>query len=169
LVIKAKTDNSAFDTLYERYFPKIYNFVAKRTGEREEAEDIVSATFMQAFTHLEKYECRNCTFGAWLYKIAANKLIDHYRKQSGKPQIFTENTADTEIKHNIDLDLQAKKVRLTLKEMPAKYQKVIGLKFFSELSNAEIAQAMDVSLDNAYVLLFRALKKFKKYYKQYEI
>lgn len=176
LIKRAKTDNNAFNMLYEHYFPKIYSFVIKRTGERESAEDIVSLTFTQAFVHLEKYECRSCTFGAWLYKIATNKLIDHYRKQSGKTtipiedyaEIEEEKNSDNSVKNNVDLGLQAKKVRLILKKMPSKYQKVISLKFFSELSNAEIAQAMDVSLNNAYVLLFRALKNFKKYYTQYE-
>jgi len=133
LIKRAKTDNDAFNTLYEYYFPKIYSFVVKRTGEKESAEDIVSLTFTQAFVHLEKYECRNCTFGAWLYKIATNKLIDHYRKQSGKTlipiedytEIETEKNSDNSVKNDIDLDLQAKKVRLILKKMPSKDDRLL--------------------------------------------
>lgn len=169
-------DNNAFDMLYEFYFPKIYSFVSKRTGDRESAEDIVSLTFTQAFVHLEKYQHKDSTFGAWLYKIASNKLIDYYRREGGKKivPIDDNDTIESEIcsaqsvKNDIDLDIQARNVRETLKKLPAKYQKIITLKFYSDLSNEEISQVMEISLNNVYVLLFRALKKFKKLFKQYE-
>lgn len=170
LIEKAKMDNNAFNMLYEFYFPKIYGFVSKRTGDRESAEDIVSLTFTQAFVHLEKYQHKDSTFGAWLYKIASNKLIDYYRKEGGKKivPIDDNDTIEIEFESSIDLDIQARNVRETLKKLPAKYQKIITLKFYSDLSNEEISQVMDISLNNVYVLLFRALKKFKKLFKQYE-
>jgi len=54
LIEKAKTNDQAFEILYNQYFPKIYGFVKKRTRAREAAEDIVSMVFMDAFTHLDK-------------------------------------------------------------------------------------------------------------------
>ncbi|MFA6427417.1 MAG: RNA polymerase sigma factor [Candidatus Magasanikbacteria bacterium] len=173
LVQKAKTDDAAFGVLYHHYFPRIYAFVVKRTSHRETAEDIVSAVFMNAFTHLESYETRSCTFGAWLYRIAANKVIDHYRKESTQKFVSIEDgmeIADTsfDMEVPIDLRIQSKKVQDALTKLkPPVYQKIVHLKFFSELSNREIAQAMEMSVNNAGVLLYRALKKFKKIYEAY--
>jgi len=174
LIEKAKTNDQAFEILYNQYFPKIYGFVIKRTGAREAAEDIVSMVFMDAFTHLDKYEHRNFTFGAWLYKIATNKLIDHYRREGKRKTVALEdNLADSlpdeaqgqEV--SVDLKLSCKTVSAVLAELPEKYQKILYLKFFSELSNNEIALALEISVNNAGVLLYRALQKFKKHYHKY--
>lgn len=174
LVEKAKTSDQAFEILYNQYFPKIYGFVVKRAGHRESAEDIVSAVFMEAFTHLDKYEHRNFSFGAWLYKIATNKLIDHYRREGKRKTVALEDElADSLPDHsanqevNVDLAISSKTVNVVLAELPEQYQKILCLKFFSELSNNEIAAALEISANNAGVLLYRALQKFKKHYHKY--
>lgn len=172
LVKKAKTDDASFTILYNHYFPKIYGFVVKRTSHRETAEDIVSMVFTNAFTHLDTYEGKNCTFGAWLYKIATNKLIDHYRKEGKSFSISIDETfemADESINlaGGVDGTISRGNIDKVLNVLPEKYQRIIYLKFFSELQNIEIAQALNISPNNVGVLLFRALKKFKKEYEKY--
>jgi len=68
---------------------------------------------------------------------------------------------------SVDLKLSCKTVSAVLAELPEKYQKILYLKFFSELSNNEIALALEISVNNAGVLLYRALQKFKKHYHKY--
>ena len=80
IVERAKTDEAAFAILYDHYFPRIYAYIFKRAGNRETAEDILSMTFLRAFTNLKRYQSRGFLFGAWLYRIATNNLMDHYRK-----------------------------------------------------------------------------------------
>ncbi|HBU07197.1 MAG TPA: hypothetical protein DEB09_03890 [Candidatus Magasanikbacteria bacterium] len=174
LVKRAKTDDEAFGILYNQYFPKIYGFVAKRIGQRETAEDIVSVVFTEAFVHLDGYEYKNCSFGAWLYKIATNKLIDHYRKEGKRKSVSIDGEFEIEVIDEsadqiVDTDriLSAKTVKVALSEVPAKYQKILSLKFFSELSNNEIAEVLGVSSNNVGVLLYRSLKKFKTHYEKY--
>lgn len=174
LVKLAKTDDDAFAALYNRYFPKIYGFVLKRVGQREIAEDIVSAIFTEAFVHLENYEDRHFTFGAWLYKIATNKLIDHYRRENRRKVVAIDEISDRNLSDgaftqasDVDRIFLTKTVSKVMNEMPEKYQKVLCLKFFSELSNGEIAAVLGVSANSAGVLLYRSLKKFKKLYESY--
>ncbi len=70
----------SFDLLYERHFPKVYNFVARRVREVSEAEDVVQEIFVQALSHLAAYRAEG-TFLAWLYGITRNVLRRHYLKQ----------------------------------------------------------------------------------------
>lgn len=90
LVEQAKTDDRAFEKLYNYYFPQIYGFIIKRAGQKELAEDIVSTVFMKVFTHLNDYEPKTSSFKSWVYKIATNTLIDHYRKSSVKNEFTVE-------------------------------------------------------------------------------
>lgn len=67
----------SFDLLYERYFPRVYSFVARRVRDESDAEDVVQDIFIQAVSHLGAYRAEG-TFLAWLYGITRNVLSRHY-------------------------------------------------------------------------------------------
>ncbi len=172
LVERAKTDDAAFVELYNDYFPKIYGFVLKRTGQRETAEDIVSSVFMKVFTNLKSYSYRECSFGAWVYKIASNALIDHYRKVARHPETMPEEMPEIyDEKQDVDTGLMLREeqalVRAVLKKLPDRYEQILSLKFFAELSNQEIADSLDIKANNVGVLIHRALAKFEECYQLY--
>lgn len=79
LAAAAQRDLQAFTLLYERYLERIYRFCYNRLGDRQAAEDATSDVFLQALAHLGAYRSGN--FGAWLYTIARNVVITHYRRQ----------------------------------------------------------------------------------------
>ena len=165
LIKRAKTDNDAFNTLYEYYFPKIYSFVVKRTGEKESAEDIVSLTFTQAFVHLEKYECRSCTFGAWLYKIATNKLIDHYRKHESH-NLSLEDLIKQGAEFGFETDSEQKlvlaQVLTEVNQLSEDQKEVLLLQYVQDLDNATIALTLDKSEAAVKSLAFRGLETLRK-------
>jgi len=171
LIVKAKNDEAAFNVLYDFYFPKIYGFVLKRVGKREEAEDIVSATFMKVFVNLDGYRPQaGASFSAWVYRIATNNIIDWQRKK--KPSVNIEDIAepgDERQDQHQDLLLSHDRsvVHKVLADLSEKEQRIITLKYFSELSHAEIASSLQVSEGNARVLLCRALRKFQQIYQKY--
>ena len=74
-------DSSAFGKLYDHYQPMIYRFVLIKVGRREEAEDITHQVFLQAWQNIRTYRHRGHPFGSWLYRIARNQVIDHYRSR----------------------------------------------------------------------------------------
>jgi len=169
LVEKAKTDNQAFEELYDKYFSQMYGYIFKRTGQRELTEDIVSNVFIKVFTNLNEYKAKNNSFKSWLYKIATNTLIDHFRKSSVKKEFLTEELpeiVDESYDHvrRVEVQENQKIVQKTLEKLPEQYKKILYLKFFSELTNIEIAEILAISPNNVGVLLYRALKKFEKLY-----
>ncbi len=172
LVERAKNDEQAFRELYERYFNEVYGFIAKRVGGRETAEDLTSELFIKIFTKLSSYEPRDCSFRAWLYRVAHNILIDHYRKASVRrettveefPEIRDENQ---DVNEEIMRRHDAATVRSVLDQLPERYGQVLELKFFAEMDHAEIAGVMNVTVNNVGVMVFRALRAFARYYERY--
>ena len=69
-----------FIALYDKYIDKIYRFLLYRIQHAETAEDLTSQTFLKALDNIHAFDASKGTFQAWLYKIAYNSLIDHYRK-----------------------------------------------------------------------------------------
>jgi RNA polymerase sigma-70 factor (ECF subfamily) len=174
LVEQAKTDDRAFEVLYDFYFPKIYFFVLKRIGQKEATEDVVSATFMKVFTGLKVFEAKNNhSFAAWVYRIASNKLTDYYRSQGRRPVVDIASVAEPEDEsQDPEADfvrrLNKSIVEKILSRLSVRDQQVLQLKFFAELDNIEIAQALGTKPNNVGVWLYRALKRFRTIYQQYE-
>jgi len=173
LVERARNDNSAFDVLYEHYLPRIYAYIVKRVGQRETAEDIVSITFMKVFCNLNKYTKKECSFSAWIYKIATNNLIDFYRKNGRKKEFGMDEMPDKPDGRELPDDyaekmLDRKLVQRVLAKLNKNHQKILHYKFFAELDYVEIGEAMNITENNARVLTYRALKVFYKHYQKYE-
>ncbi len=170
LIKEAKTNVQAFDKLYRYYLPKIYSYTLNGTNNVQTAQDITSQVFLTAVEKIKQYNPnKGFTFGAWLYKIAHNKIIDHYRKYSTKKStelndnlITTTDNSDQEYIKS----MYRNQINLTLKKLKPRYQEVIRLRFYSELDIPEIAEVLKVKPTNVSVLLFRALKAFKKEFKR---
>ncbi len=174
IVERAKQDDQAFETLYDFYFPKIYGYILKRVGDFSTTEDLASKTFLNVFINLKKYQYRGYSFGAWVYRIATNNLIDYYRKSGERKEINIEEVKNLKDETSDTLDELAqhaqerKLVQQAVRALPKKYQEVLDLKFFAERTNGEIAETLETNENNVRVLLFRALKLFKEEYKKYE-
>lgn len=175
IVEQAKTNDAYFTELYNAYFPNIYAFIMKRTGHRETAEDLVSSIFTKVFHNLHRYEQQHCPFGAWIYRVATNELIDHYRREGRKKEVdvgeeFILSISDNAVTvpDSIDAHWEAEKVRKVLTKLKPRHQEIVQLKFFSELKNNEIAAVLDISENHVAVLLYRALNRFSKLYTSYE-
>ncbi len=170
LVERAKTDDLAFEQLYNLYFPKIYGFVYKRVGQKQICEDIVSEVFMKVFTNLKDYHDQGMSFGCWIYRIATNKLIDHYRSGKKQPVVGVEMLENIGSRENVGEQtankIELEKAQTIILTLPENYQQIINLKFFAELNNQEIAKIMKISENNAGVLIFRALRKFREEYEK---
>lgn len=170
LAEKAKDDEAAFTQLYQIYINQIYGYIFKRLGHREDTQDIVSDIFRKVFLHLKKFNPQKASFRTWIYKIATNTLIDFLRTQRNpnKPrhvdiEIGTQIADDHPTANELVLSKEQQGyIRACLKKLPAKYQKVVQLKFFADFSNQEIAQVLKLQPNHVGVLLYRALKKLKE-------
>lgn len=159
-------DGEAFGTLYDRYLPRIYRFVFLKIGRKEEAEDITHQAFLSAWEHVGKYEHRGFPFSSWLYRIAANAVVDHYRTarhhqdiETIPEEMFSEVDA-TEKK--MDTAIATRQVRAALLKLETEQQSVLIMRFVDNLSNKEVAEALGKSEGAVRVIQHRALKQLKK-------
>ena len=158
-------DSSAFGQLYDYYQPMIYRFVLVKVGRREEAEDITHQVFFQAWQNIRTYRHRGHPFGSWLYRIARNQVIDHYR--SRKDDISLE-AADMEgISGQVDqpdvsLHMDMERVMGAIRLLKTEYQDVVIFRFVEDLSIRETADAMHKTEGAVKLIQHRAIEELKK-------
>lgn len=156
----------AFGVLYDHYQPQIYRFIFLKVSRREEAEDLTHQVFLSAWKNVRGYENLGHPFSSWLYQIARNQVIDHYRVR--KPEVDLEaieaQQLATHENHEATLDgrLEIEKVRHAMKELSQEYQDVIIMRFVEELSVRETAEALGKSEGSVKVMQHRAIKELKK-------
>jgi RNA polymerase sigma-70 factor, ECF subfamily len=162
----SKGESQAFGLLYDHYQPQIYRFVVLKVGRREEAEDITHQVFLAAWKSIPGYEHMGNPFSSWLYQIARNQIIDHYR--SKKTDVDLEEPAAQAIASHDDLESDAhmrmefQKIQVALKELSSDYQDVIIMRFIEEQSIKEVAAALGKSEGAVKLMQHRAIKELKK-------
>jgi RNA polymerase sigma-70 factor (ECF subfamily) len=161
-----KGDSSAFGVLYDHYHPMIYRFVMIKVGRREEAEDITHQVFLSAWQKVKSYKHQGHPFSSWLYQIARNQVIDHYRAR--KPDVSLEKT-DPEsfaiaVDHAADISkkMQLEKVRTAIALLKSDYQDVIILRFVEDMTLKETAASLRKSEGAVKVIQHRAIRELKK-------
>ena len=167
-ISKAKEGNqAAFRFLLNNFWNDVYLFLLKRTNSENDAEDITIQAFSKAFDKIETYD-DNFVFKTWLITIAKNVHIDLKRKKdisittnTSKEQeekvymVVDENpTPEDEIIREQNL---AKLLR-DIKQLKPKYQEVIQLRYFQELSYKEISNQINEPINNVKVKLLRSKK-----------
>ncbi|MDP6575523.1 MAG: RNA polymerase sigma factor [Candidatus Peribacteraceae bacterium] len=166
LVKKAKDGcTESYSKIYDHYFNQIYRYAALRVPS-EVAEDLVAEIFVKAWEKLHMFkEQKGVPFGAWLFRIARNEIIDTYRTSKTWEEIDDalvdtdkENRADTEANRMFLLKI----VREAMDKLPRRYYDILSLCFIADLSHEEAAKVLRCSEGSVRVLKFRALKKLKE-------
>lgn len=156
-----------FQYYYQKYFKKIYNYVYFRVGQNHYlAEDLTQEIFIQAFEHFDQFNEKN-RFCTWLYTIAKNKTIDHYRKKqiekvdledvdnTNAVSINAQETFIKEFEHNLEFT----KIKQKLKKLSQTDQEIIILRYINDLEINEISEIMKKDANYIRVNLHRAIKK----------
>ncbi len=172
LVKRAKTDVTAFQTLYEYYLPKLYRYAYYRTQSSHEVEDIVSQVFLKALEQIKKEALSGTSFGNWLYRVTTNIIIDNWRKNSGKSYNECNMPEDACIAAD-DCDLSEKiSNKVTLRNMlsllPDAQQQVLILRYIEDLSINQVAEIMGRSEGSIKQLAFRGLKNMRERMNAYD-
>ncbi len=152
----------AFGELYERYAGRVFRFLYAHMDNREDAEDITEDVFLRVWKSLSGYREQGVPFLAYLFRIARNALIDHYRRSGGaKKDVALEDLPLKDHKpdpvETVMINLEHQKLRQTLEHLREDYRTVLVLRFLGELSPEETAHAMGRSSGAIRVLQHRAL------------
>jgi RNA polymerase sigma-70 factor (ECF subfamily) len=159
-------DSSAFGSLYDRYQPPIYRFVVVKVGSREEAEDITHHVFLSAWQKVRTYKHRGHPFSSWLYQIARNTVIDHYRSRRDDISLDKLDPESSIIpagaQFDLSIKLQLEKVYVAIKELKPDYQDVVILRFIEDLPLKEVSAILKKSEGAVKLAQHRAIKELKK-------
>ncbi len=151
-----------FSYFYEKYFESVYKFIFLKTFDKEIAEDITSDVFMKALKKIGTYKQQeDATFKSWIFRIAYNTIVDHYRTRKEEPWLeeVAERWYFVDIAESIDKKDNAKKVLAFLDTLEPKVKKIIVMRFWDELSFKEIAEITGESEDNCKKIVYRNIKK----------
>lgn len=164
LIKKAQRgDTRAFGDLYESYAPVIFRYLYAHLEGQMDAEDLTGEVFLKAWQALPKYTQRGAPFLAFLFRIARNVLVDHYRQsnrlESKSPDEFDgyKDTGNLEPVEVVSNQMEHRHILRVLSGLRLDYQTVLTLRFISELSPDETARVMDRSVGAIRVLQHRAL------------
>jgi RNA polymerase sigma-70 factor (ECF subfamily) len=166
--IKGGSDQ-AFAMLLERYKKPVYHMILKMVRNVDDAEDLTIEAFAKAFRNLYRFK-KDYTFSTWLFRIATNNSIDFIRKKRLETTSLDTSYQD-ESGENVSIDVEDKNmnpqeeaineqkkeiIQLFVTKLPAKYQRLVRLRYFKELSYEEIAQELDAPLGTVKAQLHRA-------------
>jgi RNA polymerase sigma-70 factor (ECF subfamily) len=170
LAERAPTDADAFAQLYRRYVGAIHEFAYRRSGSRDLAEDVTSATFEKALRSLERFEWRRGGFRAWLYRIAANELTDQFRRLQRDTTPRAQRTLRALAAGDDGAFETAEertggdgaRVMEAMAALTPRYQEALSLRFLSGLSVPEAAAALGCTRGTLAVVVHRALAALRR-------
>jgi len=167
LVLQAQDGNSeAFGQLYDAYMERIYRFVYFRVEDQQTAEDITSQVFLKAWSNLDRFSFNRTPYLAWLYTIAHNAVIDHYRTRKVTTALddvqLSQPDHSEAVENDIDLTAEMQSVKTALQALTDDQQKVLTLKFIEGMSNNEIAHQLGKREGAIRALQMRGLQALAK-------
>ena len=155
----ARQDPARFAELYEDNFERVYAYVARRVGNREEAQDVTADVFHQALAGLPRFEWRGLPFVAWLLGIAANVLSDRWQRTATHQEAVNDDLDQIGIQDDIE---QRAMLYQLVETLPDDQRRVIIRRFVGQKSLREIAMELGRSEGAIKQLQLRALQNLRE-------
>jgi RNA polymerase sigma-70 factor (ECF subfamily) len=164
LVLRAgRGDSEAFGLLYGRYRPDILRYLANYVRDHATAEDLTQQVFLKAWQAIPRYELRNVPFKSWLYRMAHNQMVDHFRTQRFPVDLEGVDCAEpAEAEANVLAWERREFLEGALQRLSADHREVLIQRFINEKSAAEIGQIMGRKEVTVRGLQLRALRALRR-------
>lgn len=181
LVEAAQQDRAHFVEVYEEYFDLVYAYVARRTRNRDDAEDMTAEVFRKALENLSRFKWTGAPFGAWLLRIASNLIADRAkraaRERSSSPSVSQgidtpsltaelprRSQATAKQAQQTDLEEAERRAHLfrLVDSLSGDQRSVVVMRFAEEKSIREIADELGRSEGAVKQLQLRALENLRK-------
>lgn len=154
-----------FSAIYDQYIEKIYRFVYLKVNSREVAEDITSRVFLKGWEAYQKDQ-KIKNVGAFLYQIARNDVISHYRQKgrtnammANPPGDFADHRTDIHEKAVLNADMEM--VKSAILGIKKEYQDVIILHYLEDMPTEQIAEILGRPAGTVRVMIHRGLESLK--------
>jgi RNA polymerase sigma-70 factor (ECF subfamily) len=151
--------------IYDEYFGRIYAYIYHRIGDARVAEDLTADVFLRMLESVKAEKGWQTSLTGWLYRIAHNLVIDHYRRQSKRdgPSLDERLVAAAESTSlRMETLLSQEQLRTAIQTLTEEQQQVVVLKFVEDLSNAEVARILGKTEGAVKALQHRALVTLRR-------
>jgi RNA polymerase sigma-70 factor, ECF subfamily len=161
-----KGDRSALEELYLIHFDRIYSYLHVSVGNRHDAEDLTTQTFLKMLESIGRFRWQSAPFSAWLFRIAHNLAMDHFRarkrvqpeEEVPEPIGSEEPSAELEAMQSIGRQSMLE----LIDKLSPEQQQVLTLKFVFNFPNADVAKILDKTDGAIKSLQHRALASLQK-------
>lgn len=157
---QGKTEN--FVQLYEKYVKKIFDFIFFKVGNKQDAEDLTSDTFLKAFDKIETFDTKkNIQFSSWLYSIARNTTIDFFRQNHTDYPEYTwleEQSVEIDMLQGIQDRDKLNQILQFLETLGTEKKEIFLLRVWNEMSYDEIAHITGKTANTCKVAFHRTLQ-----------
>src|SRR5512138_2795643 len=144
-------DRAALGELYDQHWPSVFRYLYYRVGDRQAAEDLAAEVFARMLEALPRYRPTAVPFKAWLFQIARNLAIDHFRKGGGRVAVSLdpemENPMEEDPYSRVERSLTNARLQSALSTLNPDQRDVIILRIIGEMPIGEVAQALGKSED----------------------
>lgn len=165
LVTRAQEgDIDAFSSLYDIFITPVYRYVYYKVSSAE-CEDLTELVFLKIWENIQKYKKGAYSFSAWVFRIARNLVIDHYRLFKGTVELtdqYADEREHVSPKTRTENALTKDQLRVALNRLKDTHREILLLKFMEDLSNEEIAAMLDKTEGSLRIMQLRALKALRK-------
>ncbi|EKE25421.1 MAG: hypothetical protein ACD_5C00167G0003 [uncultured bacterium] len=171
LVMETLKNPEVYALIVERYEEKLLRYIMRiSAGSREDAEDTLQDVFLSAYKNLNDFDT-DLKFSSWIYRIAHNKVISHFRKVTARPKTTTYEgdtqllnilASEENIARNLEKKYNSEQVRETIDQLDPRYKEVLVLKFLEEKDYKEISDILQKPMGTVATLINRAKKQFKE-------
>jgi RNA polymerase sigma-70 factor (ECF subfamily) len=168
LVARAQRgDRAALEDLYLLHFDRVYSYLHMSVGNRHDAEDLTTQTFMKMLEAIRRFEWRSVPFSAWLLRIAHNLAMDHFRAhRRWQPEEEVPESADGEecsAEEQALASLGETRVLTLIERLAPEQRQVLTLKFVYRFSNGEVASILGKTEGAVKSLQHRALASLERH------
>jgi RNA polymerase sigma-70 factor (ECF subfamily) len=161
-----KGDRQALEELYLMHFDRIYSYLQMSVGNRHDAEDLTNQTFVKMLESIERFEWRKVPISAWLFRIAHNLAMDHFRsRRRWQPEEEPPEPPDSEVRSAEEEALQAigrQSMLEMIEGLSQDQQQVLTLKFVFNFSNSDVATILGKTEGAIKSLQHRALASLQR-------
>ena len=175
--IKKKQDKEAANTLISYYYKEIYAYVYRQTANEELAKDLTQDIFIQILQKIAMFDHKKASFRTWIYRIASNKIYDHYRSKTHRlllkrePIDMTDENMELQ-NSNLGLAIKDLSELIVNKELIEKIMEIVSLykqewqeifymKCFEERTFQDISQTLNISENTVKSRFYKMIRQIQ--------
>ncbi|MBI2860558.1 MAG: sigma-70 family RNA polymerase sigma factor [Chloroflexi bacterium] len=162
-----------FARLYEQHLPAVYRYIHYRVSDVQLAEDLTSAVFEKALAGFQRYHSDQAAFLTWLLTISRNAVIDHYRRRARRHEVALDEAGDvlpggSSPEQEAIRNEELQRLQFCLARLSRQEQEIVSSKFGAEMNNRQIAGVLGLSESNIGTILYRAVRKLRDCFREWE-